>query len=203
MPLSSANATEQELALVAAGRLVLPVQELDEKRFGQSARKTRFANQKGQRLGAPFPRTAKSVMTAFWGASALVPLVIPSQGAAEVRGLLPRFKPVVWWGSTVEICSAVARLSRQGDLTPRQQKFAAERLALLRLQWQEIQPTAHLRELAESQIGLYALRSADALQLGAALDWSNEKPKAHRFVYSDRRLGEAAQHAGFILTALP
>ena len=122
---------------------------------------------------------------------------MPSQGGTEARRLLSQYKPVVWWGSAVEIWSAVARLGRQGDLTASQWKFAAERLSLLRLSWREVQPTVRVRDLAELQLDRYLLRAADALQLAAALDWCNDRPKRRTFLCSDRRLGEAAQHAGF------
>jgi predicted nucleic acid-binding protein len=142
-----------------------------------------------------------SVRTAFWDASALVPLCIPAQGGSEARRLLGQHKPVVWWGSAVEIWSAVARLGRQGDLTASQWKFAAERLSLLRLSWREVQPTVRVRDLAEIHVDRYSLRAADALQLAAALDWCNERPKRRNFFCCERRLGEAAQQAGFSVIA--
>jgi predicted nucleic acid-binding protein len=115
--------------------------------------------------------------------------------------ILSQYKTVVWWGTPVEISSAVATLNRQGDLTIRERQFAIQRLALLRLSWREIQPTLHVRDLAESHIDRYALRSADALQLAAALDWCNERPKRHNFLCCDRRLTEAARQVGFSVIA--
>jgi predicted nucleic acid-binding protein len=141
------------------------------------------------------------VTTAFWDASALIPLCVPSQGGSEARHLLSQNKPVVWWGSAVEIWSALARLGRQGVLTASQWKSAGERLSLLRLSGREVQPTIRVRDLAELQIDRYALRAADALQLAAALDWCNERPKRRNFLCCDQRLGEAAHQAGFSVIA--
>jgi predicted nucleic acid-binding protein len=156
---------------------------------GLSVRKPQSRNRETQRLGEQFRTIERRVTTAFWDASALVPLCIPSsQDASQARKLLSQYRPVVWWGSAVEIWSAVARLNRQGDLTIRERQFAAERFAQLRLSWREVQPTLRVRDLAESHVDRYALRSADALQLAAALDWCNERPKRRSFVSCDRLL---------------
>ena len=138
-------------------------------------------------------------MTGFWDASALVAVCVPLQGAPEARLLLHQYKPVVWWGTSVEIWSAVIRLVREGVLTERQQQNAADRLSALRSSWREVQPTIRVRELAESHLTRYKLRAADSLQLAAALDWCSERPK-HRYFFSrDRSLADAARQAGFMV----
>ena len=53
---------------------------------------------------------------AFWDASALVPLCVHEVNSRQVHSQLRKFMPVVWWGSLVEVHSAIARLSRVGSL---------------------------------------------------------------------------------------
>ena len=96
----------------------------------------------------------------------------------------------------MEIWSAVARLGGKAILTGSQWKSAGERLSLLRLSWREVQPTIRVRDLAELQIDRYSLRAADALQLAAALDWCNERPKRRNFLCCDRGLGKRRNRQG-------
>ncbi len=74
---------------------------------------------------------------------------------------------------------------------------ALELLAGLRLRWREILPVDRVRQLAEESCSRHAVRSADALQLGAALVWCNEQPKGRNFICFDNRLLEAARASGF------
>src|ERR1700675_5020624 len=99
-----------------------------------------------------FLKTEMSAMTGFWDASALVPLCVPAQNSGNGRRLLREYAPAVWWGTTVEIVSALARLHRQRVLTDAQRHAAGERVGALRRSWREIQPSSRLRELAEFQL---------------------------------------------------
>jgi len=141
-------------------------------------------------------------MTAFWDSSALVPLCIPGQATARERQLLHEWKPVVWWCTAIEVFGAVARLGRQGYLSPNQQRLAAERLARLRITWREVQPTERVRELAEQQMEKHELRTGDALQLAAALVWCGQRPRQRGFLCRDHRLKAAAGEAGFQVVEL-
>lgn len=141
-------------------------------------------------------------MTAFWDASGLVPLCIPGQATSHQRQLLRESPPVVWWGTALEVFSAVMRLARQGHLSPNQQRVAVERLARLRLTWREVQPTERVRELAEEQLEKYELRTGDALQLAAALVWCGQRPRQRGFLCRDHRLSAAARQAGFQVVEL-
>jgi len=47
------------------------------------------------------------------------------------------------------------------------------------------------------QLERFPIRAADALHLGAALIWCNQKPRGRLFVCNDRRLGDAARQSGF------
>ena len=136
-------------------------------------------------------------MTAFWDASALVPLCVPGQVEQRGRRLLAEYKPVVWWGSPVEMASAFARLQREGHLTPAQAEVARLRMAMLRRTWREVQPGPEVRELAEDRIERYELRAADALQLAAALVWCTRRTSRRHFICLDKKLRKAAKAEGF------
>jgi uncharacterized protein len=138
-----------------------------------------------------------SAMPGFWDASALVPLCVPFNDRQNNRRLLHQHAPVVWWGSDIEIRSALCRLTREKLLTGHQYSAALQRLSILRKGWREIQPTNRLRDIAGVLLELHTLRAADALQLAAALVWCNQKPKNRAFLCSDARLQEAARREGF------
>lgn len=135
--------------------------------------------------------------TAFWDASALVPLCISDAASRLVQSHLRRFAPVVWWGSLVEVQSAICRLHRDKEITNTGKQGAAARLRLLSLGWREILPGDQIRELALQSLDQYSLRAADSLQLAASLIWCDRRPSRRTFICGDRRLIEAAKSAGF------
>jgi hypothetical protein len=110
---------------------------------------------------------------------------------------LHQYAPVVWWGSSIEVQSAIARLKRERLLTDKHYLMALQRLSLLSRGWREIQPTNRLRDIAGNRIELHELRAGDALQLAAALVWCNERPKNRVFLCRDIRLQVAARREGF------
>lgn len=61
--------------------------------------------------------------------------------------------------------------------------------------------TDSVKSRAKRLLGIHALRAANALQLGAALTFSEDEPRGHDFVCRDARLCEAAGREGF--TVLP
>ena len=65
---------------------------------------------------------------AFWDASALMPLCVREATTNQVRQYLRRFAPVVWWGSIVEVHSAIARLHREAAIAPSERDGALARL---------------------------------------------------------------------------
>ena len=136
---------------------------------------------------------------AFWDSSALVPLCV-DQGASTLAKSAMKVKSLaVWWATPVEMTSAFTRLLRSGEIRPEDFQVALARLTELRRRWIEVQPTEAVRVLAESLVGRHSLRAADALQLAAALVWSNGRPRGQAFVCFDGRLAEAAGREGFSL----
>jgi predicted nucleic acid-binding protein len=135
--------------------------------------------------------------TAFWDASALVPLCIRDAASRLVQSHLVRFAPVVWWGSLVEVHSAICRLRRDEEITNTGKQGAVARLRLLSRGWREILPGDQVRELAVQSLEKYSLQAADSLQLAASLIWCEQRPSGRTFICGDRRLTEAAKSAGF------
>ena len=140
--------------------------------------------------------------TAFWDASALTPICIYEPATRQARALLRKFVPVTWWGSKVEVHSAIARLGRTGRLTNTEIKGALARLSMLNTGWKEILPSDRLRELAILLLEKHDLRAADSLQLAAAMMWCQQRPLRRSFVCGDLRLSKAAEHVGFTVLQL-
>jgi predicted nucleic acid-binding protein len=134
---------------------------------------------------------------AFWDSSALVPICVRQQATPVVHRLLGRYEVVTWWGTALEIRSALERLLRTGELTPADHQGADRRFARLRSTWREIAPDENLRAEAETLLRRFPLHAADALQLGAAMTWAMGRPAKRAFICGDERLLEAARQLGF------
>jgi predicted nucleic acid-binding protein len=143
-----------------------------------------------------------SKQTAFWDASALVPLCVHETTSRQAQSQFRKFMAVVWWSSPVEIHSAIARLHRVGKLTDAEKQGAISRLDLLGRGWREILPGDHVRDLARRLLDTHELRAADSLQLAAALTWCQQRPLKRDFVCGDQRLSKAAAAAGFSVVEL-
>lgn len=140
--------------------------------------------------------------TAFWDASALVPLCVQESASRFAGSQLRKFLPVVWWGSLVEVQSAICGLRREEELSENGMQGALARLHLLSRGWKEIIPGDSLRELALQLLGEYPLRTADSLQLAASLTWCDSRPSKRIFVCGDNKLSRAAKSSGFSVIEL-
>jgi uncharacterized protein len=143
-----------------------------------------------------------SKQSAFWDASALVPLCVHEASSRQAQSRLRKSMPVVWWGSLVEVHSAIARLHRLGMLKAVEKQGALSRLDLLSHGWREILPGDHVRDLARRALETHELRASDSLQLAAALTWCQQRPAKRDFVCADQRLSKAAKAAGFSVLEL-
>ncbi|MGQ0463959.1 MAG: type II toxin-antitoxin system VapC family toxin [Sporichthyaceae bacterium] len=134
----------------------------------------------------------------FWDSSAVLPLLVAEADTATVQDLL-RADPIglVWWGTTTECTSALARLEREGSLTGADLHTALGRLDDQLAEWHEIQPVDSVRRTARRLLRTHPLRAADALQLAAAIAAAEGRPDSLEFVCLDQRLREAAQREGF------
>jgi uncharacterized protein len=109
---------------------------------------------------------------------------------------------IVWWGTSVECVSAVARLEREGELATEATTEALARLDEVAAAWHEVQPTERLRTTARRLLRVHDLRAADALQLAAAIAGSDGEPSSLPLVTLDDRMGKAAEREGFHIVAL-
>jgi len=138
----------------------------------------------------------------FWDSSALVPLCVREVTSRQAQSQFRKSLPVVWWGSPVEVHSAISRLHRLGKLKDVEKRGALSRLALLSHGWREILPGDPLRDLAMRLLDTNDLRAADSFQLASALIWCQQRPARRTFVCADQRLSKAAQAAGFTVFQL-
>lgn len=134
----------------------------------------------------------------FWDTSAIVPICVRQDTSQTFRASWRKTgRVVVWWGTTIEVRSAVSRLLQEKGIDARGLQFAIARLEQIRQEWAEIVPSEKVRTLAETLPDSYSLRALDSCQLAAALVWCNEKPKGRLFICDDSKLSTAAQKAGF------
>jgi len=134
----------------------------------------------------------------FWDSSALVPLLTlepTSSRMLELYQIDPAL--LVWWGTEVELASALARLEREGTLQPEEADQAFTRLMRLKSAWHEVLPSEEVRETARRFLRVHSLRAMDALQLAAAFAASRGRPSQLSFVCLDARLSVAARREGF------
>lgn len=134
---------------------------------------------------------------AFWDASALVPLCVHQSITNQAIALYKVYRAVVWWGTAVEIASALARMVRMKQLSA-DDWVKSRRLAVaLAEEWLVIQPSDALRARATQLVDRYDLRAGDSLQLAAALEWSGNGSHGRVFLTGDRKLREAAILSAF------
>lgn len=133
----------------------------------------------------------------FWDASAIVPLLLDEPGREAVLAMLESDPVVVaWWGTPVELVSAVSRRERDGSLTLAAVALAIERTRALERAWHQVPPTDTLRGRAQRLLRVHPLRAADSLQLAAALSIAGDDPASLSFMSLDQRLADAARREG-------
>jgi predicted nucleic acid-binding protein len=136
----------------------------------------------------------------FWDASAVVPLLVEEEASGALRKRLAEDgEAVIWWGTTVECASALARRERDKSLTRAEVTRAEQRLRRLAEAWLEVLPTDPVRGMAQRLLRVHPLRAADALQLAAAVVAAEHEPASLEFVVLDDRLAEAAEKEGFVV----
>ncbi|MHB8674439.1 MAG: type II toxin-antitoxin system VapC family toxin [Candidatus Limnocylindrales bacterium] len=134
----------------------------------------------------------------FWDSSAIVPLLVAeSSSAAVMREYELDPEVVAWWATEAECVSALARLEREGSLTSPSMVEGLRRLDGLVRAWREVQPVTAVRQTAIRLLRVHPLRTADALQLGAAIVAAENHPVTLRLVTLDERLAQAAEREGF------
>jgi predicted nucleic acid-binding protein len=136
----------------------------------------------------------------FWDASAIVPLLVSEATTRTLQGIAAADTAMlVWWATQVECASAITRLERDGALEPSGAIEAFNRLAHLTHGWHEVDSSDVVREAAVRFLRVHPLRTADALQLGAAFVAAERRPSSLELVTLDDRLAVAARKEGFLL----
>lgn len=139
---------------------------------------------------------------AFWDTSSIVPVCLQQRSSSRARQLIRLYGVAVWWAAPVEVRSALARKSRNGNISAKEHREAILKLEKIRQDWVEVVPDSHLRSFAEDLPDRFALRAADALQLAAACAWTMQRPAGRPFISGDKRLLDAAEQMGFRVIAV-
>jgi uncharacterized protein len=109
---------------------------------------------------------------------------------------------IAWWGTDLECISALSRLEREQKIDNDSLTVAFDCLRSLRSSWNEIQPNDVVHENAGRLLRVHPLRTADSMQLAAAVVASNHLPATLDFVCNDKRLATAARKEGFRVLAV-
>ena len=134
----------------------------------------------------------------FWDASAIIPLLIDEPTRAPLLKVFGEDPEILaWWGTTVEIASALARREREQLLAAEEVEAALATVHQLSDSWHEIVPSTSFRRTAERLLRTHPLRAADSLQLAAALVAADHDPTTLEIVCLDARLATAARREGF------
>ena len=134
----------------------------------------------------------------FWDTSALVPLVIDEPSTARLRELVAEDSDVVVWMLTsVELLSTLGRLGRMADELADILPGARREVLDLFARCATVTHVEGVRRRAERLVGVHPLAAADAMQLGAALIASGDRPETLELVTVDRILARAARLEGF------
>jgi len=136
----------------------------------------------------------------FWDSSALVALLV-DEGESSLRLQQLQSDPdlAVWWATPVECESAIQRRLRDGSITIEQARVSRRRLEDLSAAWHEVSPIPAIGTLARRLLRTHPLRTADSLQLAAALAIYQAGVAGLRFACADSRLLIAAEAEGFIV----
>ncbi|MBT9561006.1 MAG: type II toxin-antitoxin system VapC family toxin [Myxococcales bacterium] len=140
----------------------------------------------------------------FWDASAIVPLLVTQGHTDTLRAVFASdVAMVVWWGTRVEVVSALSRLAREGSLSSIGLRDAIRGLSALASHWTEVQASVLVRDRAEELLRHHPLRAGDALQLAAALVVSTGGSSMPDLVCCDDRLTQVAIIEGFDVLPAP
>jgi predicted nucleic acid-binding protein len=134
----------------------------------------------------------------FWDSSAVVPLLVQQAASDRVAGWATDDRAIVLWTLTpVEVVSALRRLVREQDLDEDVARAAEARMEALVQACHVVVDVEGVKALASRLLRVHPLRAADALQLGAALHWTEGHPLGQTLHTLDARLAVAAQRESF------
>lgn len=136
----------------------------------------------------------------FWDSSAVVPLLVREDATTEALALLEADHDfAIWWATPVECVSALMRLLHAHHCDEATVEQALARLDALVERGSVIEPSDSIREQARRLLRVHPLRTADALQLAAAIELRGPPPQRPHLVTYDQRLAVAARREGFTI----
>ncbi len=136
----------------------------------------------------------------FWDSSAVVPLLIQQERSSRAAAWVSGDDAMVMWTLTpVEVVSALRRLVREGALSEDAARVAEVRLGEMLARSHIVIDVEAVKSLAARLLRLHPLRAFDALQLGAALHWTEGNPQGRTLHTLDNRLAQAAEREGFLV----
>jgi predicted nucleic acid-binding protein len=103
----------------------------------------------------------------------------------------------LWTLTPVEVVSALRRLLHDGEIRERDALHAERRADELMRACHIVVDVDAVKATAVRLLRTHTLRAADALQLGAALEWAGHRAADQVLVSFDRRLALAAEREGF------
>ncbi len=134
----------------------------------------------------------------YWDTSAVIPLIIEQTSSREVERWVAEDASVVVWTLThVEAVSALRRLVREESLLESEAHRAELVLEEILARAHTVADVERVKETACRLLRTHALHAADAMQLGAALEWAEGRTRDLLFHTLDRRLALAAEREGF------
>ncbi len=140
----------------------------------------------------------------FWDSSAVVPLLVTQVGPPHAERWPGDDGDIAMRTLTkIEVVSAVRRLVREGGITEREADEAERRADELVGASHVVVDVEAVKSRATRLLRLHLLRAADALQLGAALEWAGGNPTPRILHTLDTRLAVAARREGFVVLPEP
>ena len=128
----------------------------------------------------------------------MLPLIFREATSEQIANLARDDSDIaVWWGTWAECAVVISRLRREGFLTEESEQDTRAVLDDLAFEWTEMDPEDDMRLLASFLSKDHPLKTADALQLAAALRWCEGDTSGTDFVCLDDRLRRAAGDEGF------
>jgi predicted nucleic acid-binding protein len=103
----------------------------------------------------------------------------------------------IWTLTPVELTSAFRRLVRDGSLNELEAKEAESRTDELIARSHVVINVETVKNNARRMLGICPLKAADALQLGAAIEWASGRASGRRLHTLDVQLARAAAREGF------
>ncbi|MFZ5630224.1 MAG: type II toxin-antitoxin system VapC family toxin [Spirochaetota bacterium] len=136
----------------------------------------------------------------FWDSSAVVPLIVRESASEQMLKLYTADpEMLVWWATELECVSAICRRERDAHVHAGHASSAFGRLKRLAETWHEVQAGDRVKATARRLLRTHNLRTADALQLAAAITISQGDASRITFLTLDDRLRVAAEKEGLHL----